>query len=114
MQSERLTPRHVAEHHAALGLVGLRRLDQRDHHGVCRHLVVLHHRVGDVLAQRGLLLLGAVADGVDDDLGHDCFLLSMPSARTIARVAGRQYTPPALLARMRWRPKSMSNANTPS
>src|ERR1051325_11749024 len=64
--------RHLAEHPAALGLVGLRRLDQRDHHGLGRHLVVLHHRVGDVLAERGLLLVGAVADGVDDDLGHGC------------------------------------------
>ena len=67
-----LARRHIAEHDAALGLVGLGRLDQRDDDGIGRDLVVLHHGVGDVLAKRRFLFGGAVADGVDDDLGHGC------------------------------------------
>src|SRR5215468_8216075 len=46
---------HVAEEHAALGLVLLRRLHDGDRHRTGIDLVVLHHRVGEILDQGAFL-----------------------------------------------------------
>src|SRR5215471_15909383 len=62
--------RLLAEQDAALHLVLLLRLDERHHHGTGLDLVVLHHRLGDVLHQGALLIERAPAERIDDDFWH--------------------------------------------
>src|SRR5690348_9601036 len=57
----------LAEQDAAFHLVLLLGLDDRHHHGAGLDLVVLHHRVGDVLHQAALLIERAPAERIDDD-----------------------------------------------
>src|SRR5262249_41902590 len=57
----------LAEGHAALGFAGGIGLDDRDHHLVRRGVEMLHHRIGDVLHQRLLLLGGAALYRVNVD-----------------------------------------------
>src|ERR1700682_3783575 len=60
----------LAEQDAALHLVLLLGLDDRHHHGAGLHLVVLHHRIGDVLHQPALLVERAPAERINHDFWH--------------------------------------------
>src|SRR5215831_12792087 len=60
----------LAEQDAALHLVLLLGLDEGHHHGAGLDLVVLHHRLGDVLHQGALLIERAPAERIDDDFWH--------------------------------------------
>src|SRR5262249_13042594 len=62
--------RALAEEHAALGLVGLRRFQDLHHHRLGIDLEVPHHRLGDVLDQGPLLVERASLDGMDVDFRH--------------------------------------------
>src|SRR5512140_1424243 len=73
--------RLLAEQHPALHLVLLLGLDDRHHHGAGLALVVLHHRVGDVLHQSALLIERAPAERIDDDFWH----VSLPALRNTAQ-----------------------------
>src|SRR5580658_5125680 len=75
-----------AEQHAAFHLVLLFRLDERHHDGGGLDLVILHHRVGDVLHQRALLVERASAEGIDNDFRH----ISSPWIPMAARSTARQ------------------------
>src|SRR6267154_1618626 len=80
----------LAEQDAALHLVLLLGLDERDHHGGGLDLVILHHRVGDVLHQSALLVERAPAERIDDDFRH--VLSPFGSGRSVQRIA-RGLTP---------------------
>src|SRR5712671_3797210 len=80
----------LAEQDAALHLVLLLGLDERDHHGGGLDLVILHHRVGDVLHQSALLIERAPAERIDDDFRH--VLSPFGSGRSVQRIA-RGLTP---------------------
>src|SRR5215471_14902348 len=61
------SPAHFAEENAALRLGGWFRLHDFHHHRFSRNGEILHHRIGDVLDQRALLIERAALDGVDVD-----------------------------------------------
>src|SRR5712672_1751087 len=75
----------LAEQDAALHLVLLLGLDERDHHGGGLDLVILHHGVGDVLHQSALLIERAPAERIDDDFRH--VLSPFGSGQFVQRIA---------------------------
>src|SRR5262249_24395445 len=64
------SPAHFAEQNAALRLGGRLRFNDFHHHRLSRNGEILHHRIGDVLDQRALLIERAALDGVDVDFRH--------------------------------------------
>src|SRR6516165_1440685 len=64
------SPSALAEQHATLRLVIARAFYDLDQHRVRGHVKVLYHRIGNVLDQSALLLLGTPLDGMDIDFGH--------------------------------------------
>src|SRR3982074_2421812 len=80
----------LAEQDAALHLVLLLGLDERNHHGGGLDLVILHHRIGDVLHQSALLVERAPAERIDDDFRH--VLSPFGSGLSVQRIA-RRLTP---------------------
>src|SRR5580704_5180592 len=69
-----LRRRHVAEQHPALRLVLLGGFDDRDGHGARIDLIVLYHRIGEVLDERALLLDRAASERVEHDFRHQTLL----------------------------------------
>jgi hypothetical protein len=69
--------RAIAEQKSTLGLRGLRRFHDLHHHGFGTDVEVAHHRVGDVLDQRTLLVDRSSLDRINIDFGHRV-LLGLP------------------------------------
>src|SRR5262245_52081187 len=64
------SPAHFGKENAALRLGGRLRFHDFHHHRLSRNGEILHHRIGDVLDQRALLIERAALDRVDVDFRH--------------------------------------------
>src|SRR6516164_2661804 len=87
----RRSPAHFGKENAALRLGGRLRFHDFDHHRFGRNGEVLHHRIGDVLDQRALLIERAALDGVHVNFRHIGLPLcashrgTIPTAQNIGR-----------------------------
>src|SRR5262249_48806751 len=68
--ARRRSPAHFGKENAALRLGGRLRFHDFHHHRFGRNGEVLHHRIGDVLDQRALLIERAALDGVHVNFRH--------------------------------------------
>src|SRR5262249_26963208 len=87
----RRSPAHFGKENAAFRLGGRLRFHDFHHHRFGRNGEIFHHRIGDVLDQRALLIERAALDGVDVDFRHSGLPLcashrgTIPTARNIGR-----------------------------
>src|SRR6516162_7944803 len=106
----RRSPAHFGKENAALRLGGRLRFHDFDHHRFGRNGEILHHRIGDVLDQRALLIERAALDGVHVNFRHIGLPLCASHRGTIptAQNIGRRIRGP-----QRKKPKAPSRAYPP-
>src|SRR5262245_23490915 len=102
------SPAHFGKENAALRLGGRLRFHDFHHHRFSRNGEILHHRIGDVLDQRALLIERAALDGVDVDFRHIGLPFCASHRGTIAAAPniGRRLRSRGLTGRSRKRPRA--------
>src|SRR5262249_35289347 len=100
------SPAHFGKENAALRLGGWFRFHDFHHHRFSRNGEILHHRIGDVLDQRALLIERAALDRVDVDFRHVRLPFCASHEGTIATAPniGRRRGTSGLTERSRRRP----------